>query len=292
MNSQKSGHLHMDESRDTMGHLSKSSSTAASTNTLIPSNDISLGSDGGDIDLIASDGMDAVIIACRDVVHATLSLMYWAAAAQRELVQQGRLKPIDLSQTGEVESESQWAQGLISAARYVAVGANHLVESAQAFVTMHVGNSSSSFPMESDEMSLKPESLISAAQTTAGYTAQLIIACIAKADPNSQSCSGLRTAGGAVKHAADRLVRIVQTVVSKNKGTSAKQFDDGEKDQSDNSGNTFDAFGGRVVSSMRQVIETKSSIAAKQRELESLHAQLKHIHQDQYRSSHMHSTNN
>ncbi|CAH8840774.1 unnamed protein product [Trichobilharzia szidati] len=290
LNSQKSGHLHMDESRDTMGHLSKSSSTAASTNTLIPSNDISLGSDGGDIDLIASDGMDAVIIACRDVVHATLSLMYWAAAAQRELVQQGRLKPIDLSQTGEVESESQWAQGLISAARYVAVGANHLVESAQAFVTMHVGNSS--HPMESDEMSLKPESLISAAQTTAGYTAQLIIACIAKADPNSQSCSGLRTAGGAVKHAADRLVRIVQTVVSKNKGTSTKQFGEGENEQLDTSGNTFDSFGGRVVSSMRQVIETKSSIAAKQRELESLHAQLKHIHQDQYRSSHAHSTTN
>ncbi|CAH8495829.1 unnamed protein product [Heterobilharzia americana] len=288
LNSRKLDDSQMDQSRDSVTQVSKFSSTSVSTNTLVPSIDSYAGSDG-EIDTEFTDGMDAVIIACRDVVHATLSLMYWAAAAQRELVQQGRLKPVDLTQTGEMESESQWAQGLISAARYVAVGANHLVESAQAFVTMHVGSNSQH--IESDEMSLKPESLISAAQTTAGYTAQLIIACIAKADPNSHSCSGLRTAGGSVKHAADRLVRIVQMVVSKSRPTSVVTTAGGDKEQSEASGTSFDNFGGRVVSSMRQVIETKSSIAAKQRELENLHAQLKHIHQDQYRS-HVHSTNN
>ncbi|CAH8487481.1 unnamed protein product [Schistosoma turkestanicum] len=288
LNSQKP-HSQMDQSKDTMAPTSKSSTTVASTTNIPISTNVNnhitnTGSANEDIDLESSDGMDAIIIACRNLVHATLSLMYWAAAAQRELIQQGRLKPIDLQQTPESESEAQWAQGLISAARYVAVGANHLVESAQAFVTMHVVSGSSQ-SIDSGDITMKPESLISAAQTTAGYTAQLVIACIAKANPNSQSCLGLRNAGGSVKHAADRLVRIVQMVMSKNKSpataTATTTTVDADKEQSDAS---LDNLSGRVVSSMRQVIETKSSIAAKQRELDKLHAQLKHIHQDQYRS--------
>ncbi|CAH8519709.1 unnamed protein product [Schistosoma rodhaini] len=284
-NSQKSSHSQLDQSKDTMTSTSKCTTTVASTtNNQISNNDslTTMNNANEDIDLESSDGMDALIIACRNLVHATLSLMYWAAAAQRELVQQGRLKPIDKPQNPDLESESQWAQGLISAARYVAVGANHLVESAQAFVTMHVSGSSQL--IDAGDITLKPESLISAAQTTAGYTAQLVIACIAKADPNSQSCLGLRNAGGSVKHAADRLVRIVQMIVSKNKPvmtTATTTPVNVEKEQSETS---LDISNGRVVSSMRQVIETKSSIAAKQRELDKLHAQLKHIHQDQYRS--------
>ncbi|XP_018650130.1 LOW QUALITY PROTEIN: putative talin [Schistosoma mansoni] len=285
LNSQKSSHSQLDQSKDTMTSTSKCTTTVASTtNNQISNNDslTTMNNANEDIDLESSDGMDALIIACRNLVHATLSLMYWAAAAQRELVQQGRLKPIDKPQNPDLESESQWAQGLISAARYVAVGANHLVESAQAFVTMHVSGSSQL--IDAGDLTLKPESLISAAQTTAGYTAQLVIACIAKADPNSQSCLGLRNAGGSVKHAADRLVRIVQMIVSKSKPvmtTATTTPVNVDKEQSETS---LDISNGRVVSSMRQVIETKSSIAAKQRELDKLHAQLKHIHQDQYRS--------
>lgn len=132
----------------------------------------------------------------------------------------------------------------------MAVGANHLVESAQAFVTMHVSGSSQL--IDAGDITLKPESLISAAQTTAGYTAQLVIACIAKADPNSQSCLGLRNAGGSVKHAADRLVRIVQMIVSKSKPamTTTTTPVNVDKEQSETS---LDNLNGRVVSSMRQV---------------------------------------
>ena len=64
----------------------------------------------------AAEGLDAVIATCQHVVHTTLSLMYWAAAAQRELVQQGRVLPV---QTGAVDPESQWAQGLISAVSFI-----------------------------------------------------------------------------------------------------------------------------------------------------------------------------
>lgn len=70
-----------------------------------------------DLEASASSGnMDSVITCCQTVVHTTLSLMYWAAAAQRELVQQGKMKPIDLVDDCDVgEVESQWAQGLVSA---------------------------------------------------------------------------------------------------------------------------------------------------------------------------------
>lgn len=65
----------------------------------------------------SQESLDAVLSACQYVVHTTLGLMYWAAAAQRELVQQGRLRPVDLDAITGHEAESQWAQGLISAVR-------------------------------------------------------------------------------------------------------------------------------------------------------------------------------
>ncbi|TPP44134.1 Talin-2 [Fasciola gigantica] len=70
---------------------------------------------GGGDQLSSQESLDAVLSACQLVVHTTLGLMYWAAAAQRELVQQGRLRPVDLDTMTGHEAESQWAQGLISA---------------------------------------------------------------------------------------------------------------------------------------------------------------------------------
>ncbi|THD23639.1 Talin-1 [Fasciola hepatica] len=222
---------------------------------------------GGGDQLSSQESLDAVLSACQLVVHTTLGLMYWAAAAQRELVQQGRLRPVDLDAMTGHEAESQWAQGLISAARYVAAAANHVVESAQAMVAMYLGtadfHSASDVPL--------PEALISAAKTTGACTSQLVIACVAKADPSSASCIGLRKAGTAVKRATEQLVHVVQAFSSEHLSPQTELSD------------SFDGIGTGMVSSVRQVIETKSSIAAKQKELDRLHKQLKHINQDQYR---------
>ncbi|KAF8565197.1 hypothetical protein P879_11519 [Paragonimus westermani] len=201
--------------------------------------------------------------------------MYWAAAAQRELVQQGRLKPVELDTQTCTESESQWAQGLISAARYVAAAANYVVESARAMVAVRVSVlDRKSVDLDTPARNPKPEALISAAQTTAACTAQLVVACVAKADPSSKSCIGLRQAGAGVKRATDHLVRIVQSFSSGS---------DNRTSITEAPGQSFDGLNMSVVSSMRQVIETKSSIAAKQKELETLHSQLKQIHQDKYK---------
>ncbi|CAH8606511.1 unnamed protein product [Dicrocoelium dendriticum] len=223
----------------------------------------------------SSEDIDTVLAASQHVIRTTLSLMYWAAAAQRELVQQGRLKPIDIEQSSVTEPDSQWAQGLISAARYVAAAANYVVESARAMVSVRT---SVVEPCDSESGAAgkrKPEALICAAQTTAGCTAQLVVACVAKADPTSRSCIGLRQAAASVKRATDNLVRIVQS-------SSTHTVQPGEVKESTT--RSFDNLNTSVVASMRQVIETKSSIAAKQKELDNLHTQLKHIHQDQYKS--------
>ncbi|TGZ47820.1 hypothetical protein CRM22_011014 [Opisthorchis felineus] len=215
----------------------------------------------------SSTGLNAIISACQHLVHTTLSLMYWAAAAQRELVQQGRMKPVDLDPSGSTESDSQWAQGLISAARFVAMAANCVVESAQAMVSSRM--------VESDGSACnpRPEMLISAAETTAGYTAHLVIACMTKADLSSSTCQGLRQAGASVRCATEDLVRLVQRTV-------------GAGGPNEINATSFDGLNSSVVQSMKQVIETKTSIAAKQRELENLHDKLKHINQDPYRALH------
>ena len=59
-------------------------------------------------------GLDAILATCRRLAHATASLMHWATAAQRELVKQGRLKPVS-ENVDESEAESQWTCGLVSA---------------------------------------------------------------------------------------------------------------------------------------------------------------------------------
>ena len=89
----------------------------------------------------------------------------------------------------------------------------------------------------------KPEQLISAAQMTASCTAQLVLACMAKADPLSKSCIGLRRAGMEVKKATDQLVRLAQSYADSN----PSEMNMAEDEQS---------FGGlrtSVVTSMRQV---------------------------------------
>lgn len=63
------------------------------------------------------EGMDAILATCKRLAHATASLMHWATAAQRELVKQGRLKPVS-ENVDESEAESQWTCGLVSAVSF------------------------------------------------------------------------------------------------------------------------------------------------------------------------------
>jgi len=136
---------------------------------------------------------EIILEACKSIAAATSALVKAASSAQRELVDSGRIrrKPTMTSEDG------QWSEGLISAARLVAAATHSLCEAANALV---LGQASE-------------EKLISAAKQVAGSTAQLLVACKVKADPDSQATKRLQGAGNAVKKATDNLVRAAQQAI-------------------------------------------------------------------------------
>ncbi|KAM7533362.1 hypothetical protein Aperf_G00000120428 [Anoplocephala perfoliata] len=158
------------------------------------------------------EGLEAILATCKRLAHATASLMHWATAAQRELVKQGRLKPVS-ENVDESEAESQWTCGLVSAARYVSAATVHLVESAETLVLVR---NSEGTPENGGGPRFAPEDLVSAARTVVSNTGQLIFACLAKADANSASMKGLNDTASAVRRHAERLIEL--TELEKKKG--------------------------------------------------------------------------
>ncbi|KAL5112171.1 Talin-2 [Taenia crassiceps] len=209
------------------------------------------------------EGLDAILGTCKRLAHGTASLMHWATAAQRELVKQGRLKPVS-ENVDESEAESQWTCGLVSAARYVSAATVHLVESAETLVAVQTSDASA----EGARPRFAPEDLVSAARTVVSNTGQLIFACLAKADANSASMRGLNAAASAVRRHAERLIQLTELEKSKNEPNEPLEPSGPRK---------------ATVEAMREVIETKASIASKMAELERLQNRLKAINQESYR---------
>ncbi|KAL5963120.1 Talin-1, partial [Taenia solium] len=209
------------------------------------------------------EGLDAILATCKRLAHGTASLMHWATAAQRELVKQGRLKPVS-ENVDESEAESQWTCGLVSAARYVSAATVHLVESAETLVAVQTNDASA----EGTRPRFAPEDLVSAARTVVSNTGQLIFACLAKADANSASMRGLNAAASAVRRHAERLIELTELEKGKNEPNEPLEPSGPRK---------------ATVEAMREVIETKASIASKMAELERLQNRLKAINQESYR---------
>ena len=76
--------------------------------------------EGGDGDLENLEGLEGILATCKRLAHATAGLIHWATAAQRELVKQGRLKPVS-ENLDESEAESQWSCGLVSAVSHLSL---------------------------------------------------------------------------------------------------------------------------------------------------------------------------
>lgn len=136
---------------------------------------------------------EMILEAAKSIAAATSALIKAASAAQRELVDTGKVSRSPLTSS----DDGQWSEGLISAARLVAAATHSLVESANALVN---GIASE-------------ERLISAARQVASSTAQLLVACKVKADPDSEITKRLQAAGNAVKRATDNLVRAAQQAI-------------------------------------------------------------------------------
>lgn len=136
---------------------------------------------------------EMILEAAKSIAAATSALIKAASAAQRELVDNGKVSRTPLTSS----DDGQWSEGLISAARLVAAATHSLVESANSLV----------------QGIASEEKLISAAKQVASSTAQLLVACKVKADPDSDTTKRLQAAGNAVKRATDNLVRAAQQAI-------------------------------------------------------------------------------
>jgi len=173
---------------------------------------------------------DQILEAARSIAGATAMLVKAASAAQTELVTQGKIG----AYAPNLEEDSQWSQGLVSAAQMVAAATHNLCDAANAMVQ----------GMGSEEK------LISAAKQVAASTAQLLMACKVKADADSRAMVRLQSAGNAVKKATEALVRSAQKA-------------GGNYDTEDE----VDVSGLRVQG-MKQLIEVQQTVLEKEKELE------------------------
>merc|ERR1712088_211142 len=138
---------------------------------------------------VAEDDMkfdDMILEAAKSIANATASLIKAASEAQKELVAQGKVQ----KKTHIGSEDGQWSEGLVSAARLVAAATHNLCEAANALVKGHASE----------------EKLIGAAKQVAGSTAQLLLACKVKADPESATMRRLEAASNQVRKATENPV--------------------------------------------------------------------------------------
>ncbi|XP_063702056.1 talin-2 isoform X1 [Culicoides brevitarsis] len=191
---------------------------------------------------------EMILEAARGIMAASSALVRAANAAQRELIDQGKVARKQLKSS----EDGQWSEGLISAARLVAAATHSLVEAAQNLV-QGVGTE---------------EYLISTAKQVASSTAQLLIACKVKSDPTSNAGRRLQEAGNAVIRATDNLVH------------AARQAIEGEEEQTLK-------LNTNMVDGMAQEINARSEVLQMERKLEDARNKLKAIREAKYRAKQM-----
>ncbi|KAK4133414.1 ANTH-domain-containing protein [Trichocladium antarcticum] len=137
---------------------------------------------------------DSILDAAMAITTAIAQLIKAATVTQQEIVQAGRGSS---SRTAFYKKNNRWTEGLISAAKAVAVSTNTLIETADGVLS----NRNS------------PEQLIVASNDVAASTAQLVAASRVKAGFMSKSQENLEQASKAVGAACRSLVRQVQSMI-------------------------------------------------------------------------------
>nr|XP_022902800.1 talin-2 isoform X2 [Onthophagus taurus] len=188
---------------------------------------------------------EMILEAAKSITAATSALVKAASAAQRELIEAGKVSSQPLLNS----DDDQWSEGLISAARMVAAATHTLVESANALVQGLAGE----------------EKLISSAKQVATSTAHLLVACKVKAEGDTEATRRLQQAGNAVIKSTDNLVRAAQQAITVDE-------------------DKFIILHKRAVGRMADEINAKVEILRRERELEEARAKLKAIHQFKYRA--------
>eukprot|EP01089_Gocevia_fonbrunei_P006006 TRINITY_DN1651_c0_g1_i1.p1 TRINITY_DN1651_c0_g1~~TRINITY_DN1651_c0_g1_i1.p1 ORF type:complete len:838 (+),score=273.94 TRINITY_DN1651_c0_g1_i1:86-2599(+) len=149
-------------------------------------------------ELDMDDISDAILEATQSIARAASLLLNAAAVAQKDRV----LQDFDKAQKSATlyHADPIWAQGLISAARYVVATTQNLIHTADA----------------STKGQAKEEVLIAASQSVAAATAQLVAAQRAKGDTYSTSHQGLESAAKGIALATAQLVNAAKLASDKN----------------------------------------------------------------------------
>ncbi|XP_048523491.1 talin-1 isoform X1 [Dendroctonus ponderosae] len=187
---------------------------------------------------------EMILEAAKSITTATSALIKAASAAQRELIDSGKMTRYPISSS----DDGQWSEGLISAARMVAAATHSLVESANALV----------------QGLASEDKLIAAAKQVASSTAHLLVACKVKAEGDTEATRRLHAAGNAVIKSTDNLVTAAQ---------QAKQVEE-EK---------YLVISRRMVGGIAQEIDAQTEVCRKQRELEEAQIKLAAIRKAKYK---------
>ncbi|XP_066601575.1 huntingtin-interacting protein 1 isoform X2 [Prorops nasuta] len=133
-----------------------------------------------------------ILDSCTELMKSIRNLVKKSRLLQTEIVSQGKGTA---SATEFYKRNHQWSEGLISAAKAIAMGANFLLEAADKVVS---GNG-------------KFEQLMVASQGIAASTAQLVVASRVKADRNSNNLSALSDASKEVTRATGSVVATAKS---------------------------------------------------------------------------------
>ncbi|XP_015598215.1 huntingtin-interacting protein 1 isoform X2 [Cephus cinctus] len=133
-----------------------------------------------------------ILDSCTDLMKCIRILVKKSRLLQSEIVAQGKGT---VSATEFYKRNHQWSEGLISAAKAIAMGANFLLEAADKVVS---GNG-------------KFEQLVVASQGIAASTAQLVVASRVKAERNSNNLAALSEASREVTQATGSVVATAKS---------------------------------------------------------------------------------
>ncbi|KAJ9087468.1 sla2 Src-like adaptor 2 [Entomophthora muscae] len=148
----------------------------------------------------------AILDSAMAITNAIAHLIKCATASQQEVVAQGRGSS---TKTAFYKKNNRWTEGLISAAKAVALATNMLVEAADGVI--HGTHSL--------------EQLMVASNEVAAATAQLVAASRVKANLYSKAQEKLEAASKAVTSAARNLVKAVKEIDAKQREAKQSQLD-------------------------------------------------------------------
>jgi len=198
----------------------------------------------GGVQLDENDLAASVLGRARAITEATMELMRSAIAAQQELNKKAS------SGASAYKDDPNWTQGLMSAAKLVALTTQDLVMAANLVA----------------KGELDEESIIATARTVGGATARLQAAAKAKLDSGSVLQTKLTESANRVTHETKELTREAQRSI------------EGTLEQEEQAkASSMSAFAARAAR-----LEGQEQVTALQRQLDAAYRKLKHARQKEY----------